>query len=113
MRDDLAPPKGMFLVARDGADAVACGGLKTIDATTGEVKHMFVQPDHRGRGIAAQILTTLEGHARSLGMTRAVLDTNECLIEAVALSERAGYVPIDAYNDNPCATHWFEKHLVP
>lgn len=111
LRDDLAPPNGAFFIMRDGAQAIACAGLNTFDATTAEVKHMFVRPSHRGRGIGAQILAAVEQHARSLGMTRAVLDTNDCLTEAVALYERSGYVAIEPYNDNAWATHWFEKGL--
>jgi hypothetical protein len=27
--------------------------------------------------------------------------------------ERCGYVPIERYNDNPYAHHWFEKRFAP
>lgn len=40
-----------------------------------------------------------------------MLDTNETLVEAIAMYERAGYTPIERYNDNPYAHHWFTKHL--
>jgi GNAT superfamily N-acetyltransferase len=113
VRDDLEPPKGVFFIVRHGDVAVGCGGLKILGDTTGEVKHMFVRPSHRGRGVGRQILTDIERHARTLGMTRVVLDTNECLTEAIALYERAGYVGIERYNPNPWATHFFAKGLQP
>ncbi len=39
------------------------------------------------------------------------LDTNGALTEAISMYERAGYQPVDRYNDNPWATHFFEKSL--
>jgi len=111
LRHDLTPPNGIFYVAQDEEAVVACGALKVLDGTTGEVKHMYVQPGHRGRGIGAQILAAVEQHARSLGMTRVVLDTNGCLTEAVTMYEQKGYVSIEPYNDNEWATHWFSKEL--
>jgi hypothetical protein len=44
-------------------------------------------------------------------MQRALLDTNDCLTEAVTMYERKGYASIPPYNDNVWATHWFEKDL--
>ena len=57
-------------------------------------------------------------HARASGagrrrarVTRVVLDTNTTLLEAIAMYQRAGYVAIERYNDNPYAGHWFTKAL--
>ncbi len=50
---DLVPPRGVFLVARDDDIAVGCGGLQTIEPGLGEIKHMFVQPTHRGEGVGS------------------------------------------------------------
>lgn len=40
-----------------------------------------------------------------------MLDTNESLVEAIAMYERAGYQQIERYSDNPYAHHWFAKDL--
>jgi GNAT superfamily N-acetyltransferase len=108
---DLTPPRGVFLVAQDRDLAIGCGGLKTLDAATGEIKHMFVRPTHRGQGIGAEILRALEHHGDEHGFSRLVLDTSEYLTEAVALYRRTGYLEIEPYNSNHYATHWFEKHF--
>ncbi|MEX5631504.1 hypothetical protein [Parafrankia sp. FMc2] len=42
---------------------------------------------------------------------RVRLDTHETLTEAVALYTKAGYEPVDLYNDNPFATRFFERVL--
>ena len=107
----LTPPHGVFLVVRDDDLAIGCGGLRTLDADAGEIKHMFVQPSHRGRGIGGRILGALEAHGHELGMTRFLLDTSEYLTEAIALYRRSGYVEVEPYNTNHYATHWFEKRV--
>jgi hypothetical protein len=39
------------------------------------------------------------------------LDTNAALTEAITMYQRADYRAIPRYNDNPWATHFFEKPL--
>lgn len=107
----LIPPAGVFVVAVSDGDPVACGGLHTIAPGTGELKRMWVHDDWRGAGLGTRLLRHLEDRARSLGHTTARLDTNEALTEAIAMYERAGYQSVPRYNDNPWATHFFEKPL--
>ncbi len=38
----LEDGRGTFLVARDDSRAVACGAVRMLDATTGEIKRMYV-----------------------------------------------------------------------
>ena len=39
------------------------------------------------------------------------LETNGTLTEAIARYRSAGYVEVPAFNGEPYAQHWFEKHL--
>jgi GNAT superfamily N-acetyltransferase len=80
-----------FFLLRDGDVAVACGGLRAINSTSGEIKRMFVPLEHRGRGLSRVVLTGLEEHARSLGWTRLLLETGDQQPEAVGLYTSAGY----------------------
>ena len=105
------PPTGLFLIARADGEAAGCGGVVYLDATTAELKRMWVAPAHRGRGIGAAILARLEQEATATGRTRVILDTNGTLVEARAMYERAGYFPTERYNDNPYAEHWYAKEL--
>ncbi|MDQ2706048.1 MAG: helix-turn-helix domain-containing GNAT family N-acetyltransferase, partial [Pseudomonadota bacterium] len=100
---------GAFLVARLEGNAIGCGSLKALDASTGEIKRMWVAPDARGLGLARRLLETLEQEARQLGLTRIVLDTNRSLVEAQSLYRKAGYRETAPYNDNSYADFWFEK----
>jgi GNAT superfamily N-acetyltransferase len=113
--DDMAPPGGAFLVlyapGPDGERAVACGGLKRLDASTGEIKRMYVLPDARGRGVARRLLLALEDAARDAGYERVKLDTGAKQPHAHALYVTAGYAAIADYNGNRYASYWFEKEL--
>ncbi|WP_433678021.1 GNAT family N-acetyltransferase [Nocardia sp. CA-119907] len=72
---------------------------------------MFVRPDARGEGRAAELLGCAESAARELG-TRAIrLNTRKDLVEARALYTKHGYVEIPPYCNNPLADHWFEMTL--
>jgi DNA-binding MarR family transcriptional regulator/GNAT superfamily N-acetyltransferase len=108
---DLRPPRGGFFVALSDDEPVACGGVRTLDDGVGEVKRMWVHDAWRGAGLGSRLLRQLEDAARQLGHRVARLDTNETLVEAIAMYDRAGYLRTARYNDNPFATHFFEKTL--
>jgi DNA-binding MarR family transcriptional regulator/predicted N-acetyltransferase YhbS len=112
----LVPPTGVFVVAVSDGEPVACGGLQTIaplvdGQSVGELKRMWVRDDWRGAGLGSRLLRHLEDQARELGQDTVRLDTNAALAEAIGMYERAGYTVIGRYNDNPWATHFFEKRL--
>lgn len=102
---------GTFLIARLHGRAIGCGALKQLDASTGEIKRMWVAPEARGLGVARKLLAALEAEARALGMSRVVLDTNRSLLEAQAMYRKAGYRDIERYNENSYADFFFEKRL--
>ena len=117
----LVPPTGVFVVAVSDGEPVACGGLQTIGSVAdgaiagrsgvGELKRMWVHEDWRGAGLGSRLLRHLEDQARDLGHSLFRLDTNAALTEAIGMYQRAGYRAIDRYNDNPWATHFFEKRI--
>lgn len=104
-----AGPGDVFIVARLNGRAIGCGSLKPLDASTGEIKRMWVAPEARGLGLARRLLEKLESEARLAGMTRIRLDTNRSLAEAQSLYRKACYRDIPKYNDNSYADFWFEK----
>ena len=109
--EDMAPPSGLFVIARLDGDAVGCGGFKRVDRATGEIKRVWTAPSARGLGVARRMLRALEGAAREAGVKTLRLDTNRALTEAHALYRSEGYMEIARFNDNSYAHHWFEKRL--
>jgi DNA-binding MarR family transcriptional regulator/ribosomal protein S18 acetylase RimI-like enzyme len=109
----MRAPAGCFVLASSDGEPVACGGVQTIGDRIGEVKRMWVHDEWRGAGLGSRLLRRLEDEARALGHRTVRLDTNGTLTEAIAMYGRAGYRPIERYNDNPYAQAWFEKRLTP
>ena len=108
---DYAPPHGLFVVAKDGHEVMACGALAWLDDERGEVKRMWVAPPYRGQGLASRLLAHLEQLVAGSGRSVVVLDTNDGLTEAIALYDKQGYQRVERYNDNPHARLWFRKQL--
>jgi DNA-binding MarR family transcriptional regulator/GNAT superfamily N-acetyltransferase len=108
---ELVPPAGLLLVARLREEPVGCGALKFHANTVGELKRMWVAPRARGLGLGRRLLEALEHKAREAGMMVVHLETNHTLIEAIEMYRHAGYQEVEAFNDEPYAHHWFEKHL--
>ncbi|MCM2423693.1 GNAT family N-acetyltransferase [Streptomyces sp. RKAG293] len=109
--DDLAPPHGLFLVARQADTAVACAGLLLLPPATAEIRRVYTAPPARGQGIGALLLQELETRARELGVTRMRLDTRDDLVEARRMYARFGYEEVPAFNDDPHVDHWLAKTL--
>jgi GNAT superfamily N-acetyltransferase len=109
--DTLAPPRGVFLLARYAGRPAGCVGIRLLTSTVAELKRMFVCPDLRGNGGGSYLLDLAEEHALRLGASRMRLDTRGDLTEARSLYAARGYQEIPAYNTNPYAEHWFEKEL--
>jgi GNAT superfamily N-acetyltransferase len=97
--EEVAPGRGVFLVAYVDGHPAGCGATRLIDPQTAEIKRMYVAPEFRGRGIAGRVLEGLEQHARSLGARQIVLETGERQPEAIALYTRAGFQPIPLYGE--------------
>ncbi|AXI81296.1 GNAT family N-acetyltransferase [Peterkaempfera bronchialis] len=109
--DDLAPPGGIFLVARYGGEAAGCVGVRLLTPEIAELTRLYIDPAARGTGGGAVLLAAAEQAARGLGRRTMRLDTRRDLVEARALYARHGYTEIPSYNASPYADHWFEKPL--
>jgi GNAT superfamily N-acetyltransferase len=85
------------VVAYRGETAVGCGAFKPFNAASVEIKRMFVLPEMRGQGIAAEILSELERWAVELNFGKMVLETGKKQPEAIRLYQKSGYEPIPNY----------------
>ncbi|WP_030143022.1 GNAT family N-acetyltransferase [Mycetocola saprophilus] len=105
------PPAGSFIVLAEDDTLLGCGGVRALSPTRFEIKHVYLRPATRGRGLGRTLLNRLEEEARALGATELVLDTNATLAAAGGLYRSSGYVEIEPYNSNPNANHWYGKTL--
>jgi putative acetyltransferase len=85
------------IVAYHKHHAAGCGCFKPLDPNTVEISRLYVEPSHRGRGIAIAILSELEDWALELGYSRAILETGNDQPEALHLYKKSGYQVIQNY----------------
>ncbi|ESU19971.1 N-acetyltransferase GCN5 [Flavobacterium cauense R2A-7] len=85
------------VVCYEDALPVGCGALKTYDSETGEIKRMFVHPEHRNKGVAHLVLEELERWAEELHFTSCILETSFKLENAIALYKKFGYQAMPNY----------------
>jgi len=97
--DEVADGRGAFLVAYSSKESLACGAIRRLDNHTAEIKRMYVKPPARRLGLARRILGALEEEARSLKVSKIVLETGSRQPEAVALYSSAGFSKIKAFEE--------------
>lgn len=76
---------------------IGCGAIKPFDTKTVEVKRMYVLPEARGKGVATQILNSLERWAFELNYEKCILETGKRQPEAIALYLKNEYTIIPNY----------------
>jgi carbonic anhydrase len=96
-----ARPDGRLFLAMADGQAAGCIALRRFDATSGEVKRMWVRPAFRGQGTARALLALILEEARLVPYRRLVLDTLARMTDAIALYRAAGFRDIPAYYHNP------------
>ncbi len=95
---DFARPYSVVVLASLRGLAVGCAGLRLIRPGVGEIKRLYVDPAVRGRGVARRLLSALQDHARSTGLTRLQFETGtKQQPEAMTLYAGEGRQPIEAY----------------
>jgi len=87
------PPASMPVLVRLGGGVVAedagrAVGYAVLDAETGEVDALFVEPAWQGRGIAAGLMAAVDAMAREAGLERLYLSAS---LNAVSFYQRAGF----------------------
>jgi putative acetyltransferase len=100
-------------VLRVGGQPAGCGGIKLFGRDYGELKRMYVRPQHRGNGFGKLILDHLAEFALTHDTTVLRLETGIYQHEAIRLYEKAGFYripPFGPYTDDPLSL-CYEKRL--
>lgn len=114
----LAAPNVHLVGGWQGDRLVACGAVKLLDdggTAYGEIKRVWVRPEHRGQGWSRRIMAALHAHLRDRGVGLARLETGIHQPEALALYRALGYVerpPFGDYRPDPLSL-FMELRLGP
>lgn len=92
------PPRGVLLLE----PGQGCVGLRELDATTAEMKRLYVRSSARGTGLGRKLALAVLAEARERGYQRVVLDTVKGTMDAaIALYRSLGFREIAPYYQNP------------
>ncbi|MFE2432990.1 GNAT family N-acetyltransferase, partial [Streptomyces sp. NPDC059373] len=98
-RPDPAPDQVIATVVAEDirtGHGVGTANLKFFDGIP-EVKRLYIAPTHRGQGVGAAVLATLERIALRRGADRLILSTGPLQPDAVRLYEKTGWTPIPPF----------------
>jgi ribosomal protein S18 acetylase RimI-like enzyme len=90
-----ALPGDYRLFLADGA--AGCVAVHLLDASTAEMKRLYVRSAHRGAGLGRMLAEKAIAAAREAGCSRIVLDTLPKMREAQALYGSLGFRRIEPY----------------
>ncbi len=112
---ELSKPHVHFVGAFEQEILVGIGAVKILshERVYGEIKSIFVLPEHRGKGVSKLIMNALENHLVEKGVSVSRLETGIQQPEAIGLYRNMGYVecsPFGQYKPDPLSL-FMEKEL--
>jgi GNAT superfamily N-acetyltransferase len=80
-----------FWVVETGDEIIGMLGIESRSNECAELRRMYLDRRHRGRGIAQRMLECAETRARELGFAKLILSTAEVQEAAIAFYRKSGY----------------------
>ena len=107
-----SPPAGALLIAQAGEAIAGCVALRSLDRHTGEMKRLYVRPDHRSGGLGERLVQAVIDAACAAGYRELRLDTLPTMTAAQGLYRRLGFLEIPPYGDKALpGTRFFARPL--
>lgn len=85
---------GRFRILVENDDPIGMYGLYRLGDTEVELRKMYLDTNHKGRGYGKQLLEDALAIGRAGGFRTMVLQTNRVLVEAIGLYEKYGFTDL-------------------
>lgn len=103
--------QGWFCVLECGNKIVGSYGLSRVDDTLCELRKMYLDPEHRGKGYGKALLEDALKRASELGYKSVFLETASVLKDAVKLYVKYGFEPYQPAHLSPRCDQAYIKTL--
>lgn len=110
----LRKPEITFWTVWEGSELLGCGAIKQLDPRHGEIKSMRTAAAHKGKGVAAGLLSHIVEEAKRRGYERLSLETGsmQAFAPAHKLYARFGFEtspPFADYIEDPNSVFMTKK----
>lgn len=93
------PGKVKLVAVDESTGTVAgCVALRLRSLDVAEMKRLYVDPGHRGRGLGHRLADAILQKADEMGFQQVILDTSFSMKDAIRLYLGMGFTPIEPYN---------------
>jgi len=94
------PGKVKLVAVDESTGTVAgCVALRLRSLDVAEMKRLYVDPGHRGKGLGHALAEAILAKADEMGFQQVILDTSFSMKDAIRLYLGMGFTPIEPYND--------------
>lgn len=99
-KEEFSAPTRHFVVAEDDEQSIiGYAGVFAPGGTEADVLTVGVVPNHRGQGIARQLMALITDWAHQQGSTAMMLEVKVDNLEAIGLYESLGYAKLNTRKD--------------
>lgn len=99
---DYAAPHGRLLLADLEDEIAGCVAIRKLDASTCEMKRLFVRSEFRGKRLGKILVQAIIGEAKTIGYLKLRLDTIPGKMDdAISLYRSIGFKEVGPYYNNP------------
>jgi len=99
-REEISAPTRLFVVALDDASSViGYAGVFAPGGAEADVLTIGVVPQHRGQGIARELMARITQWATDQGSIAMMLEVKTDNVEAISLYESLGYTKLNVRKD--------------
>ncbi|HSM72715.1 MAG TPA: GNAT family N-acetyltransferase [Anaerolineales bacterium] len=109
--DNFMPPGGRLLLCESEEQPAGIACLKELIPNIGEIKRMYVRPEHRNRGLGQALIDRLLMEAKQIGYDTVRLDSTRFMKNAHRMYQRAGFKEIEAYEGSEIPKE-FQKYWI-
>ena len=110
LKEMYAKPYGGIILAKDDNEIFGCIAIRKFNATTAELKRMYIKSAYQNKGIGKSLLHKAILLAKKYNYSLIKLDTLNSMDKAIHLYKLAGFYETPPYYQNPIPTAiYFEK----